>query len=333
MSVLRTLAGTCAIAGVLTACQHQKASVDDHMSHMSVAEMSAPSTAGATSQGHPGLPPSATTAQARLEASPRHGEWIRIPWEPGSTDSLEAYIVYPMTNRAKAPVVVVVHEIFGLQTWVRGVADQVAAEGFIAIAPDLNSRVRGGPSTTELTADSARKLISSVSIPERNRGIIASARYAMSQPSAAPKYAVIGFCWGGQTVWGHAVQGGTNGFSGGVAYYGAFPYMNGAQLATDSMAKIHVPVMLLSGSLDQRIGASMPAIDSTMKAQGHWYFGKNYEGASHGFARSQDDPRNPPPNATPQQLEAAKVAPVADLAAIKDAWPRTVEFLKRNLGI
>src|SRR5438270_6049455 len=109
--------------------------------------------------------------------------------------------------------------------------------------------------------------------------------------------------------------------------------MNGAQIATDSMAKIHVPVILLSGSLDQRIGASMPAIDSTMKAQGHWYFGKNYEGASHGFARSQDDPRNLPPNATPQQIEAAKAAPVADLAAIKDAWPRTVEFLKRNLGI
>jgi carboxymethylenebutenolidase len=134
-------------------------------------------------------------------------------------------------------------------------------------------------------------------------------------------------------VWGHAVQGGTNGFSGGVAFYGAFPFMNGGQLATDSMAKIRAPVMLLSGSLDTRIGASMPAIDSAMKAQGHWYFGKNYEGASHGFARSQDDPRNLPQNATPQQIDAAKAAQAADLAAIKDAWPRTVEFLKKNLGI
>src|ERR1043166_1594216 len=115
MSVLRTLAGACAI-GALTACQHQQASVDDHMSHMSAADMSAPATVGSANQGHAGLPPSAATAQARLEASPRHGEWVRIPWEPGSADSLEAYIVYPMTNRAKAPVVVVVHEIFGLQT-------------------------------------------------------------------------------------------------------------------------------------------------------------------------------------------------------------------------
>jgi len=292
--------------------------------------MSSTPTAG---QGIAGLPPSNNSAPARLANSPRHGEWVKIAWEPGSKDSLMAWIVYPMTNRAHSPVVVVVHEIFGLSTWVRGVADQVAAEGFIAIAPDLESRVRGGPSTEELPRDSATKLIQGVNIAERNRGIIASARYAMMQPSAAPKYAVIGFCWGGQTVWGHAVQGGTNGFVGGVAYYGAFPFMNGGQIAADSMAKIKVPVMLLSGSLDSRITASMPAIDSIMKAQGHWYFGKNYEGASHGFARSQNDVRNLPPNPTQQQIDAAKNGPIADLAAIKDAWPRTVEFLKKNLGI
>ena len=120
------------------------------------------------------------------------------------------------------------HEIFGLSTWVRGVADQVAADGFIAIAPDLISRVRGGPSTVELRGDSARKLISGVDIAERNRGITAVANYAMSQPSAAPKYAVIGYCWGGSTAWGAAINNG-KGFSGGVAFYGAFPYMKGAR--------------------------------------------------------------------------------------------------------
>src|SRR6185295_3992427 len=119
---------------------------------------------------------------------------------------------------------VVVHEIYGLSTWVRGVADQVAAEGFIAIAPDLNSRVRGGPSTDELTRDSAQKLIRGVMSGERNRGIIAVAKYAMSQPSADARYAVIGYCWGGQTVFMHAINGGTNGFAGGVGFYG-LPYM------------------------------------------------------------------------------------------------------------
>ena len=77
-----------------------------------------------------------------------------------------AWIVYPKSG-AKAPVVVVVHEIFGLSTWVRGVADQVAADGFIAIAPDFLSRVRGGPSTVELSGDSARKLIGGSARPSR----------------------------------------------------------------------------------------------------------------------------------------------------------------------
>src|SRR5207244_5312229 len=138
----------------------------------------------------------------------------------------------------------------------RGVADQVAADGFIAIAPDLESRVRGGPSTEELSGDSARKLIQGVSYAERNKGIVAVARYAMSQPSAAPRYAVIGYCWGGSTVWGHAVNGGTPGFVGGVAYYG-LPYMTaavpgGAPAApnADSLAKITKPVMLLNGAKD-----------------------------------------------------------------------------------
>src|SRR5262245_14655366 len=186
-----------------------------------------------------------------------------------------AWIVYPKTSNPRTPVVVVVHEIFGLQTWVRGVADQVAAAGFIAIAPDLVSRIRGGPSADEITADSARKIIGQVNTTERNRGIDAAARFAMSQPSAAQKYAVIGYCWGGQTVWAHAINGGIPGFSGGVAYYG-LPYMSGPTPNGDSLSKIKEPVVLLSGSGDARIGAAMPAVDSAMKALGKNYMGKNY---------------------------------------------------------
>jgi carboxymethylenebutenolidase len=287
---------------------------------MSSGDMSAPRVSNSTLQGTPGIPASANNAQARVAASPRHGEWVKIAWEPGSSDSLMAWIVYPSTTRAKSPVVVVVHEIFGLQTWVRGVADQVAADGFIAIAPDLISRVRGGPSTEELSGDSARKLIQGVSSAERNKGIAAAARYAMSQPSAAPKYGVIGYCWGGATVFMHAVNGGVNGYSGGVAFYG-LPYMNGAVPNGDSLAKITKPVMLLNGSKDQRIAAAMPAVDSAMKALKKDYSGTNYEGAVHGFLRAQDDPK-----ATRDPAEEA-----ANLAAAKDAWPKTVAFLRKNL--
>jgi len=314
---LRAILASAAALVAVAACHRPNA--DEHISHMSAGDMASPAVTPA-GQGNPALPASNNAAAARLAASPRHAEWVKIAWEPGSSDSLMAWVVYPSTSNARTPVVVVVHEIFGLSTWVRGVADQVAADGFIAIAPDLISRVRGGPSTTELSGDSARKLIAGVNTTERNKGIIASARYAMSQPSAAQRYAVIGYCWGGSTVWAHAVNGGTSGYSGGVAFYGT-PYMNGKEPNADSLAKITKPVMLLSGSVDQRIGAAMPAIDSTMKALGKSYVGINYPGAIHGFLRAQNDPKA-------QRDEAEEQA---NLAAAKDAWPRTLDFLRRNL--
>jgi len=319
MSSIRALAG-CMTVAVLAAC-HRSAASDEHMSHMSAGDLAAPAGAFSSSQGSSALPPSNNAAKARLAASPRHGEWVKVAWEPGSSDSLMAWIVYPSTSNAKTPVVVVVHEIFGLSSWVRGVADQVAADGFIAIAPDLISRVRGGPSTEELSGDSARKLIQGVNAAERNRGIIAVARYAMSQPSAAQRYAVIGYCWGGSTVWGHAINGGTPGFVGGVAYYG-LPYINGPVPNGDPLVKITKPVMLLNGSKDQRIAAAMPAVDSAMKALRKSYVGINYAGAVHGFLRAQDDSK--------QERDEAEEQ--ANLAATKDAWPRTLAFLRRNLG-
>jgi carboxymethylenebutenolidase len=330
VNVIRVLSGSVILAGLVTACHHspRTVSADEHMAHMSAADLSAPPARSGTSQGVAGLPASNNNAAARIAASPRHGEWVKIAWEPGSSDSLMAWVVYPSTSRAKSPVVVVVHEIFGLSTWVRGVADQVAADGFIAIAPDLLSRARGGPSTDELANDSASKLARIVSSTDRNKGIASAARFAMSQTSAAPKYAVIGYCWGGATVFMHAVNGGITGYSGGVAYYG-LPYMNPGQPGVaplpnaDSLTKITKPVMLLNGSKDQRIAAAMPAVDSAMKALKKDYSGTNYEGAVHGFLRQQDDPKQ-----TRDEAEEK-----ANLAAAKDAWPKTVAFLKKNLGV
>jgi carboxymethylenebutenolidase len=312
--------------------------MDDHMAHMASADLAAPTrrVGNAGQQGVAGIPASANTAEARLKASPRHAEWVKIAWEPGSADSLMAWIVYPASpnSRAKAPVVVVVHEIFGLSTWVRSVADQAAADGFIAIAPDFLSRVRGGPTSVELNADSARKIIAGVNAAERNRAINAAASYAMTQPSAQQKYAVIGYCWGGQTTFFHAVNGGVKGFVGGVAYYG-LPYMTTgtpatatsaavpATLQADSLRKIKVPMLLLNGSKDARIAAAMPALDSMMKALGKTYTGTNYEGAVHGFLRAQDDPKP-----TRDQGEEA-----ANLAAAKDGWAKTVAFLRQQLGV
>jgi carboxymethylenebutenolidase len=331
--------GGCTLQRVVPSMSSDAGSADDHVAHMSAADLRAPERAplprgadGQAQQGTAGIPASNATAAARLAASPRHGEWVKIAWEPGSSDSLMAWIVYPKSS-AKAPVVVVVHEIFGLASWVRAVADQAAADGFIAIAPDFLSRVRGGPSQIELSGDSARRLIAGVNPAERNRAIVAAANYAMMQPAAEAKYAVFGYCWGGATTFMHAVHGGVKGFVGGVAYYG-LPYMTGGSPATatspavparvdaDSIARIRTPIMLLNGSKDARIAAAMPQLDSIMKAKGKQYTGINYEGAVHGFLRAQDDPK--------AQRDEAEEA--ANLAASKDAWPRMLGFLRQQFG-
>jgi carboxymethylenebutenolidase len=316
----------------------KSAAMDDHMAHMSSSDMAAPMrmTSNDAQQGVAGLPASNLTAEARLKASPRHAEWVKIPWGDGKADSLMAWIVYPASPnaRTKAPVVVVVHEVFGLSAWVRGVADQVAADGFIAIAPDMLSRVRGGPSSVDISGDSGRKIIGGVSNAERSNAVSAAANYAMMQPSATQKYAVIGYCWGGSTSWYHAINGGVKGFSAAVPFYG-LPYTAGgtpatattaavpASISADSLAKVKVPVMMLSGSKDARIGAAMPSVDSIMKSFKKEYSGTNYEGAVHGFLRAQDDPK-----AKRDEAEEA-----ANLTATKDGWPKTIAFLKKNLGV
>src|SRR5271156_855307 len=92
----------------------------------------------------PSLPPSAATAAARLAASPRHREEVSIATPGGVADSVHAWVYYPEVSH-KAPVIVVIHEIFGMTTWVRAVGDQLAADGFIAVVPDLLTGRLSGP--------------------------------------------------------------------------------------------------------------------------------------------------------------------------------------------
>jgi hypothetical protein len=104
------------------------------------------------------LPPGEEQAKASLEKSPRHGEWIDVAMEDGPR--LRTWIVYP-ERKTKAPVVIVIHEIFGLTDWIRGVADQLAEDGFIAVAPDLLSGrgPNGGGTESVKTRDEVVALV------------------------------------------------------------------------------------------------------------------------------------------------------------------------------
>ncbi|HSJ09846.1 MAG TPA: dienelactone hydrolase family protein, partial [Longimicrobiales bacterium] len=123
---------------LLAACASREPASDDHADH------AAPSAAEVVSPVQdPNLPADEAGAQQRLDQSPRHGEWVMIPT---ATDSIRAWVVYP-ERATRAPVVLVVHEIYGVTHWIRGVADQLARDGFIAIAPDLMTaaNVPAGP--------------------------------------------------------------------------------------------------------------------------------------------------------------------------------------------
>ena len=250
----------------------------------------------------PAMPPGAPEAASRLASSPRHGEYAMI--KVGDADSVRAWVVYP--ERANnAPVVVVVHEIFGLSTWIRAVADQLAADGFIAVAPDfLTGRIAPDASDSVLTAQGPA-LVRALDAAEVQRRISAAAEYGMALPSATRKYGVMGFCWGGSVSFAHAVAAPALGAS--VVYYGGSP-------APTALASVTAPVLGLYGADDARVNATVPPADSAMKALGKRFEHETYAGAGHGFLRQQD----------------ARAG--ANLAASRQAWARTVAWFRQNLG-
>lgn len=285
---------------VASGCFQQRTTAEDE--HAAHAATVTTDTARTVTQQTSALPPDADGAAARIQSSPRHGEWVVVRTSP--TDSVMSWVVYPERS-TKAPVVVVVHEIFGLSTWIRGVADQLAADGFIAIAPDLLTMKRGGNLSSEWASDSARAAIRTLDPDDVHRDIRAVAQYAMALPAALPKYGVVGYCWGGSTVFEHAVRSPTLGAS--VVYYGTSP-------ASDRLSAVRAPVLGLYGGQDARVNATIAPADSAMKALGKSYEHHEFAGAGHGFLRQQSGQNG------------------ANLEASRQAWPRTIAFFRRHLG-
>jgi carboxymethylenebutenolidase len=243
----------------------------------------------------------AGTAVARVASSPRRAEWVAI--KVGTTDSVMAWVVYP-SRTDKAAVVIALHENTGINTWTRAVADQLAADGFIGIAPDLTTMFREGDLKADPTSDLGRVAIGKVTPEIGTRILDAVAKYGMALPNALPKYGIVGFCWGGARSFLHATTSPALGAS--VVYYGSPP-------TAAQMSAIKAPVLGLYGGNDARINATIPATDSTMKALGKSYESHIFEGAGHGFLRAQDN--NP-----------------ANAAASEQAWPKTIAFLRTHLG-
>jgi carboxymethylenebutenolidase len=271
---------------------------DDHAAHPAPS----PATPAAAQPSSVRLPAGGADVTARLAESTRHAEWAMV--RVGNDDSVRVWIVYPERS-TRAPVVIVVHEIFGLSTWIRGVADQLAADGFIAVAPDFLTGYTGAFHPDSFPVDSARAMIRRLDVNQIQTRIDAVARWAMARPAALPRYGIVGFCWGGSVVFNHAVRAPTLGA--GVAYYGAAP--EAARLTT-----VRAPILGLYGENDARVNATIAPTDSAMRAMGKTYEPQIFPGAGHGFLRAQD------------------AAAGANLEATRRAWPATLAWFRRHLA-
>lgn len=242
-------------------------------------------------------------AKARLEKSPRHLEWVKI--KHGNRE-VNSFIAFPEVKE-KATAVVVIHEIFGLSDWVRGVADQLAEAGYIAIAPDLLSGAApGGGGTAELgSGDAVRRAISSLPPDQITADLNAVVDYVAKLPAGNGKVVVGGFCWGGGQTFRYVTN--NKNIKAGFAFYGTGPEKE------EEIARVNCPVYGFYGGNDARVNATIPKSSDLMKKANKTYEPVTYEGAGHGFMRAGEDPSG---------NEANKKAREA-------AWKRWKELLKK----
>ncbi|HEY1251088.1 MAG TPA: dienelactone hydrolase family protein [Thermoanaerobaculia bacterium] len=264
----------------------------------------AQSTPAVPAAGGANVPPSENTAKAALEKSPRHGEYVDVK-QPGGGVPIRTWVSYP-ERKDKAGVVIVIQEVFGLSDWLRSVADQLAKDGFIAVAPDMVSGLgpNGGGTDSVASRDDVVKLVRGITPEEATKRLNAVRDWALKIPAGNGKTATVGFCWGGARSFAYAVA--QPALAGAVVYYGTSP--ENAELAA-----IKAPVLGFYGGDDARVDATVPPAEAEMKRLGKSYETHTYDGAGHGFLRDQEGREG------------------ANAKAAADAWPRTVAFLKDRL--
>jgi carboxymethylenebutenolidase len=240
-------------------------------------------------------------AVAKLNKSPRHREWVTVKHDGRS---VETFIAYP-ESKNKTPVVLVIHEIFGMTDWVQDLADQVAEAGYIAVAPDLLSGMGpNGGRTTSFAPNTVMEAIAKLNPDQITADLNAAADYGLKLPASNGKLYVAGFCWGGGQTFRFATN--RPDLAAAFVFYGPPP-------DKDAMARIKAPVYGFYAGNDARIGATVPDTIANMKALGKTFEPVTYEGAGHGFMRSGE---------APDASEANK-------KAREEAWARWKSLLKQ----
>ena len=238
-------------------------------------------------------------AKEQLAKSPRHREWVTVKHDGRSVDTL---VVYP-ESKEKRPVVLVIHEIFGLSDWAQELADELASAGYIAVAPDLLSGMASnGGRTKDFSVDAAMEAVSKLNPSQVTGDLNAAADYGLKLPASSGKLFVAGFCWGGSQTFRFATD--RADLAAAFVFYGSGP-------SKESMANIKAPVYGFYAGNDARIGATLPDTIANMKAAGKTYEPITYDGAGHGFMRAGE---------APDASEANK-------KAREDSWKRWKELM------
>jgi carboxymethylenebutenolidase len=225
-------------------------------------------------------------ALQRLEDSPRHHEWVSI--EQGSR-IVHAFVAYP-EREGPTPAVVVIHENRGLNNWVRSVADQLAENGYLAIAPDLLSGMGpdGGKTSDFADSDAARETLYQLPPEQITADLNAVADYVAALPAADGTVSVAGFCWGGSQTFRFATN--RQDIDAAFVFYGSGP------TDADAIARISAPIYGFYGGADARVNATIPESEQLMESVGKTYQPVIYVDAGHGFMRRGESAPPDDPN-------------------------------------
>jgi carboxymethylenebutenolidase len=266
------------------------------------------------------LPANFLMAAKTVAESPRKGEWVDIPMAGGTVAAsskatkLRTWISYPQTT-GRAPVVLVFQPGPGMDmgepptrgggaNWLRGIADQLASEGFIAVLPDLTSGLgpNGGNFDSFQYPDDSAAAIGRIPHAEVLARIRVARDYALRLPMANGRLGATGFCMGGGLAWEAAAE--IEGLDAAVVFYGAPP-------PEPVMTRIKAPVAAFFGANDLGLAPRIAPATADMKRLGKHFDVHVYDEATHVFLYRQDLGRN-------QQ-------------ATEDAWPRAIAFFKQHL--
>ena len=216
----------------------------------------------------------------------------------GESGPVMAYLAKPVAGK-QYPAVIIIHENRGLQPHIKDVTRRMAAEGFLALAPDGLSPLGGTPENE----DEARSRIGELDMEVTTRDFSAAVKYLKSHPDSNGKVGCTGFCWGGGMTNRVAVN--SPDLDAAVPYYGSTP-------SPEDVPEIKCPVMAHYAGEDPRINAGIPGFEKALQEAGIEYRIFIYEGTMHAFNNDSNPSR--------YNREAAELA-----------WERTVEFFREKL--